>query len=206
MNKLMIFEGKNVEVFEYEGQVLFNPKHVAECLDIKNVNDAIRGFNEKQKIKLKNSDVQGMHFRKLNNAGENFLTESGVKTLISKSLSTKKEEVLKALGFNEFIIVNRLETSFGQTLTETLKPMNIKLELQKSMFGGKYRIDFYIPKYKLAIEYDEEHHKKQKEADLNRQTEIETELNCKFIRLDYNNSDNFNVGIVLNEIIKGMGV
>ena len=36
-NNLMIFEGNNVEVFELNGQVLFNPKHVAEILDIKNV-------------------------------------------------------------------------------------------------------------------------------------------------------------------------
>lgn len=35
MNNLMVFEGKEVEIFELNGKVLFNPKHVAECLDIK---------------------------------------------------------------------------------------------------------------------------------------------------------------------------
>lgn len=89
MNNLMIFEGKQVEVFEYKGQVLFNPKHVAECLDIKNVNDAIANFNGKQKIKLRNLDIANTDIRKLNNAGENFLTESGVYKLIFKS---RKEE------------------------------------------------------------------------------------------------------------------
>ena len=34
MNELMNFEGHNVEVFEWNGQVLFNPKHVAECLEL----------------------------------------------------------------------------------------------------------------------------------------------------------------------------
>ena len=29
-NNLMIFEGHDVEVFELNGQALFNPKHVAE--------------------------------------------------------------------------------------------------------------------------------------------------------------------------------
>ncbi len=34
MNKnLMIFENKQVEVFEWKGQVLFNPYHCGECLD-----------------------------------------------------------------------------------------------------------------------------------------------------------------------------
>ena len=42
MQNLMVFEGHDVEVFELNGQVLFNPYHVAEILDIKNV----RGKNE----------------------------------------------------------------------------------------------------------------------------------------------------------------
>lgn len=49
----MIFEGNNVEVFELNGQVLFNPKHVAEILDIKNVNDNLRKMNKHQVIKVK---------------------------------------------------------------------------------------------------------------------------------------------------------
>lgn len=89
MNELMIFEGNVVEVFEFEGKVLFNPKDVGKCLDIKNVNDAIIDFKENQKIKLKNSDIANTDIRKLNNAGENFLTEAGVYKLIFKS---RKEE------------------------------------------------------------------------------------------------------------------
>ena len=72
-----------------EWKVLFNPKHVAECLDIKNVNDNISKMNEKQVIKLTNSKIGKADFRKLHNTGENFLTESGVYKLIFKS---KKKE------------------------------------------------------------------------------------------------------------------
>lgn len=71
MNNLWTFENKEVEVFEYKGQILFNPRHVAECLDIKNVNDAIKDFNEKQKVKLTNSIIGNTDFRKLHNTGEN---------------------------------------------------------------------------------------------------------------------------------------
>lgn len=85
MNELMIFEGHEVEVFEFEGQILFNPKHVAEILEISDINSSTRNFNSKQIIKLKNSDVHNLHIRKLNNAGENFLTESGVYKLVFKS-------------------------------------------------------------------------------------------------------------------------
>lgn len=92
MNNLMFFENKQVEVFEFNGQILFNPKHVAECLDIKNVNDNIAKMNDKQVIKLTNSKIGNSDFRKLHNTGENFLTESGVYKLIFKS---KKKEAEK---------------------------------------------------------------------------------------------------------------
>lgn len=75
MNDLMIFEGHEVEVFELNGQALFNPYHVGECLEIspEGVRKAITRMNKKQVIKLKNSDVTISNIRKLNNAGENFL-------------------------------------------------------------------------------------------------------------------------------------
>ena len=85
MNELMIFEGKQVEVFEFDGKVLFNPYDVAECLDIKNVKDNVSNMNDKQVVKLTNSKVGNTDFRKLHNTGENFLTESGVYKLIFKS-------------------------------------------------------------------------------------------------------------------------
>ena len=93
-NNLMVFEGHNVEVFEWEGKVLFNPRNVGECLGINDVTVRrhLQEMNEKQIIKLTNSDVQILNFRKLNNRGENFLTESGVYKLIFKS---HKEEAEK---------------------------------------------------------------------------------------------------------------
>lgn len=40
MNNLMAFENHNVEVFEFNGQIFFNPYHVGECLEMKP--DAVR--------------------------------------------------------------------------------------------------------------------------------------------------------------------
>ena len=64
MQNLMVFEGHDVEVFELNGQVLFNPYHVAEILDIKNVRDNIARMNAKQVVKLTNSKVGKTDFRK----------------------------------------------------------------------------------------------------------------------------------------------
>lgn len=87
MNELMVFEENKVEVFELNDVVYFNPRHVGECLEIKSsaVRMAIKEMNTNQVKKLTNSDVISIDIRKLNNAGENFLTESGVYELIFNS-------------------------------------------------------------------------------------------------------------------------
>lgn len=92
MNELMVFDGHEVEIFEVEGKILFNPRHVAEILEISDINSSTRNFNSNQIVKLKNSDVHNLHIRKLNNAGENFLTESGVYKLVFKSHKPNAEE------------------------------------------------------------------------------------------------------------------
>lgn len=86
-NELMIFEGHEVEIIELNGDVLFNPYHVGECLELGNsaIRMAVAKMNDKQVIKVRNSDVKDIDIRKLNNAGENFLTESGVYKLVFKS-------------------------------------------------------------------------------------------------------------------------
>lgn len=96
MNNLMNFENKPVEVFEWKGQALFNPYHCGECLGIsqEGVKSAVKRMNEKQVIKLSNSDISKgsiSNFRKLHNTGENFLTESGVYKLIFKSKKAEAE-------------------------------------------------------------------------------------------------------------------
>lgn len=87
MYEIKIFEGHNVEVIELNGQILFNPYNVGECLGLTDsaVRMAITKMSNKQVRKLTNSDVNNLDTRKLNNAGENFLTESGVYKIVFKS-------------------------------------------------------------------------------------------------------------------------
>lgn len=93
MNELRIFEGNEVEILEVEGRVLFNPYHVGACLDMadRTVRDHIKRMNEKQAIKLTNSDGGLTAVRKFNNAGEYFLTESGVYKLVMNSRKPSAE-------------------------------------------------------------------------------------------------------------------
>lgn len=93
---LFNFEGNHVEVINYNGKALFNPRDVGKCLDIDviTVRRHIQNFNQNQVIKLTNdmiSKVHIMNFRKLHNTGENFLTSSGVYKLIFKSRKPNAE-------------------------------------------------------------------------------------------------------------------
>ena len=131
----MVFEGHNVEVFEWEGKVLFNPYNVGECLELTDsaVRKAITRMSEKQVIKLTNSKVTNCHFRKLHNTGENFLTESGVYKLIFKS---HKEEAEK---FQDWVTDEVLPTirksgtyAIANTKVDKLTEMETETKLNNS--------------------------------------------------------------------------
>ena len=134
-NNLMVFEGHDVEVFEWEGKVLFNPYNVGECLELTDsaVRKAITRMSEKQVIKLTNSKVTNCHFRKLHNTGENFLTESGVYKLIFKS---HKEEAEK---FQDWVTDEVLPTirksgtyAIANTKVDKLTEMETETKLNNS--------------------------------------------------------------------------
>lgn len=114
MSDLMIFEGHKVEVFDLNGEVLFNPYHVGECLELggEAVRKAISRMNEKQVVKVKNSDVTTSHIRKLNNAGENFLTENEdfqAAQICAPSGQTKKDHMIKLDSAKEMAMLERNE-------------------------------------------------------------------------------------------------
>ena len=153
MNDLMFFEGYEVEVFEFEGQVLFNANHVAEVLEIKNVRDNLRKMKDRQVVHLTNSavskadsrnlDVHNMHFRKLNNAGENFLTESGVYKLVFKSHKPNAEkftdwiadEVLPALRKTGNYEMQK-QNSTKKVHTESLSAVNNAVKILTPMLAA----------------------------------------------------------------------
>lgn len=148
MQNIMIFENNQVEVFELNGQVLFNPYDVGRCLDLTEsaVRKAILEMNERQVIKLTNSDVNNSNiqnskvnntdFRKLNNAGENFLTESGVYKLIFKSRKPNAEkfqdwvtdEVLPSIRKTGKYEAPTTVTGFLELSVQAIKELEVKVD------------------------------------------------------------------------------
>ena len=69
--------------------------------------------------------------------------------------------------------------------------MENNIKIQHAMNGGEiyikelgYWVDGYDIENNIVYEFDEKHHKQQKEKDLMRQNEIINFLNCKFVRID----------------------
>lgn len=221
-NELRIFEGIELDILtkddvniEFNGECLFSGKQVCNVLQYVNDRDAISSkVRENQKVKVKNSDVVNNNFRKLNNAGETFLTENGVVELIQKSLTKSLEFKTKLLNFlyennyieRKLVLYDRKELIFLDKLEKSLKPFDIVGEKQyyvKNENGTNYRIDYYIPELNIAIEYDENGHADYTyEQHEGRQEYIENKLGCRFVRVTDKESDEYNIGKVIKEIFE----
>lgn len=97
------------------------------------------------------------------------------------------KQIMNYLATSEVVVVTtRAEASFGKDIVESLFA-DYTVVPQYPVFDGKYRIDWYIPELKIAVEFDEDQHKtgKMVKEDARRQREIEKELGCTFIRRSY---------------------
>ena len=138
------------------------------------------------------------------------LNKEAVKYMAEVTKNRDKETLLKVyeyMGGDSSVVycIDRFETTFFNKLSDTLQAMDIELDTQKNVLG-KYRLDGFLPQYNIVIEYDEEQHnvEPQKSKDIKRQKEVEKELGCQFIRLDYRNTDAYNIGLVIKEIINNI--
>ena len=125
-----------------------------------------------------------------------------IKSFNELNLSLKNiDKIYKSLGGKKDINIlapnTRFEISFKNVLIEALKELSINVEHQ--IYVNGYRLDFYIFGFNLVIEYDEYYHKYNKEKDKIREKEIKEKLgnDCKFLRLDYKDSDIKNLMKVL---------
>ena len=124
----------------------------------------------------------------------------------SKEIANKiRNYLIKITGEGtELILKSRKEDQFIDKLEEALKPFGIKGERQYYILG--YRIDYYIASIDLAIEYDEnEHIYYTYEDQEGRQKTIQNKLNCKFIRVSDEKSDEYNIGYIIKNLFNLIG-
>lgn len=133
------------------------------------------------------------------------LNRDGIKHILDMTKSKDRvalQKIYEDMGgdYSTIICIDRFETTFFNKLKDTLCAMNINLDMQKTVLS--YRLDGYLPQYNLAIEYDEAQHfvEPQKSKDIRRQKEIKKELGCEFVRLNYKDTDAYNIGLVMKKI------
>ena len=217
MVKVFELNGKEIDVLmtndvdvEFEGEFLMSGRQVAGVLGYSRPSRPIkRHVDEDDRIMMKNSDLSTEGFRNLNNRGETFLTERGVIQLMQKTIlssPSKKLEILDSFdelaeGSNIRFISTRNEIEFVDMLTRVLEPFDLPLIKQKRV--GKYKVDVYIPKVNIVIEYDENGHKYYDDKEeASREDFIRNELGSELIRVNSNDGHGWNVGYCLKEIIR----
>ena len=110
--------------------------------------------------------------------------------------SEKNEIIIKVE--NLYLPKENSEILFKEMLEETLNELKIRVEHQYP--AEKYRIDFFIPEYNLAIEYDESYHELKIKEDSEREKEINKILGCDFVRCSYKDSNIKNIIKILKKI------
>lgn len=136
MNNLMKFESQEVEVFEYNGKILFNPYHVGRCLELSDssVRKSVRNFNENQRVKLTKSNVTSGNNLDIPTAGRVYLTESGVYKLIFKS---RKKEAEKFPDWVTDEVLPAIRQTGKYEVKKTIKPVKIDQFYEVKYYKGK---------------------------------------------------------------------
>lgn len=181
-----------------EGEVHFVGNDVATALGYSNYKKTMRKNTEND------SRLKKTIFYKGQNRKVTLIDGHGVISLITKSNIISIEEkrcLLTQLGITH-VATSRKEIEFVKLLESIIKPLGLTLVTQYHVEG--FRIDAYIPEVNLAIEYDEEAHKYQKDADKLRESIIKKKLGCTFLRVSEHESDGTNVGKVMKVLFKKM--
>jgi len=76
--------------------------------------------------------------------------------------------------------INSKEHLFGRHVVAKLFKGYTILK-QYKVLNGKYIVDWYIPKLKLVIEFNEKHHSRTLNSDTQRKLEIESSLGCSVL-------------------------
>lgn len=208
MNELKIFESEEfgkVGVIPINGEPYFDLYDVGMALGQTKESKGIL-YPRKDRI---DKNVENAEIKPVVHNNIKYIDINGVRKLISLSHTNSKSKdnficFLKENGyleFNEVFSFTRKEILFIEELEKVLEPLDIEVIRQYPILS--YRIDCYIPKFKLAIEYDENDHDYYSyENQELRQQNIEKELGCKFLRINDSNNNLYNIGIVVKEIIE----
>ena len=211
--------GMKIERKEYNGVPVVTSWDIAKIHGKENrrVNENFKNIKEKlvededyyivNKAKLSELKIEIKTMIPNNVKSIILFTSSGYLKLVKTFVNNTEYKIIKKVyefidgdeNIDIYVSNERFEISFLKMLEEALKEIDVEMIHQYYVSG--YRIDFFLPKYNLAIEYDEEAHKFHNGEDKIREEKIEKETGCKFIRCSYKDSNVKNLMKILKEIV-----
>ena len=153
--KLEIFKNDNfgsLNVLILEDELYFNLNEVGELLNIANPRTSIDVTDSDYVRKFENSVVGETYSRKLNNAGELFLTEAGLYRMLNRSNKPEAEVFQKWVNKEVLPSIRKtgsysLEHKTPQTFAEALKlayEQQLVIEEQKQkLIEAEPKVEFY---------------------------------------------------------------
>lgn len=153
--KLEIFKNNhfgNLNVLILENEFYFNLNEVGEILGLSNPRMSVDVTDSDYVRKFENSDVSETYNRKLNNAGELFLTEAGLYRMLNRSNKPEAEVFQKWVNKEVLPSIRKtgsysLEYSVPQTFAEALKlayEQQLVIEEQKQqLIEAEPKVEFY---------------------------------------------------------------
>jgi very-short-patch-repair endonuclease len=178
----------NIIIFINNKDILFIAKPICDILEYKNNYDALKdNVNKEHKIKFKNINfnINVLELKKY------FKIRKDTDLIYKKGLIS----LIKNSKKNNDILNNWLNTKYNLNLIifkRLTKETEIINNIKKVFYNEeiicqyhitKFFIDMYFPKYKLAIEIDENgHNDRPINYDKDREYYIKKEINCVFLR------------------------
>ena len=190
---------QNLRVDDQTDTIWFVGKDIAKILEYKDTSQAVRkNVDIEDRIKVKKL---GLGSDCILDPQTILINKNGSIDLVLKSRKHKAIDLARELG------INVKSRKYEEKESECLRAIEttFKGEKFKKQYSVKsYRIDMYMPKYRIAIECDENGHRDRNiEYEIQRQKDIEHLLNCQFIRFNPDSKD-FNIFEVLNQINKAI--
>ena len=174
-----------------ENETWFVAKDICNILELTNITETLRNIPENMKKFAKISTKGGKQNMII-------LQINDIKKLLQNCRSINKDKIISSLNINLDIIYECKEASYLKIISSSFKYFSQIFQYKI----GIYRIDLYFPKYKLAIEVDENNHKDRCEIYENkRKRYLEKQLGCKFIRFNPD-EEKFNIGNIISDIMK----
>lgn len=188
---MVSFGGKTVDMFEDDGVRWFSVKDIGSCLKHSNMRSLISRYPEVDKKKVRRSTRGGPQ-------QVVYISEAAVKRLCIYSRKLVPDEL--AVYLNIAVHETKYNSVEGDTIAKIMSTFCGE-EMVPQYAVNNYRIDLYFPKYQIAVECDEEHHKRYKAKDEEREAYIKQKLGCTFVRYEPHD-ENFQMEAVCNRIFR----